>query len=535
MSEQEEQQTEKKKAGIIKQTFKWLGLGLPTLALIVLIIFQAPWKAITLLAVILLACTALPKRYRKYFWLSVGGVVIALIIWVFLPEETEGWRPYTFDEELAELEAKYAIPDEENAAILYNQLIEDYNEALFEPNFADPNLLDLIRFEPWLSKDSPEAAQWISEHEDTITTLTAVSQIEKCRFPINANIINDKDMMDRFGAMRKWAYLLASAANNDIAEGRTNQAIEKYIAIIQMGKHLRQQPTLIDILVGMGIGVVPRLEMNRFIVEEDNTTEEHLLTIEKALIETELDWSYDCSRFLEYEKLYGKNFVGMLYEVNTEGKARFTRYPTAAIMQQMEGESDANQLLESRMYATYWKKKLTKAKTIWFWFYMPSTPQKASEIIDSAYERYYAMAEPDYDWGKEPAEDMPRIKLNFRFLVEFTASILEGAYRSIHEAYLRASAQQKGSRIIIALRRYKNKNGSWPVSLDEVKSLAPKEIFTDPINGGSFVYKLTDDNFTLYSKGKNDIDEDGQYNWDPNSHERTTEKDDRLIWPTENP
>jgi hypothetical protein len=70
---------------------------------------EAPWKVIALLAVVFLACIILPKPYRKYFWFSAVGVVITIVIWVFLPEKTEGWRPYTFDRELAELQAKYDL------------------------------------------------------------------------------------------------------------------------------------------------------------------------------------------------------------------------------------------------------------------------------------------------------------------------------------------------------------------------------------------------------------------------------------------
>jgi len=105
---------------------------------------------------------------------------------------------------------------------------------------------------------------------------------------------------------------------------------------------------------------------------------------------------------------------------------------------------------------------------------------------------------------------------------------LEPTYYSIHDTYLRAIAQQRGSGLIIALRRYKNKNGNWPVSLDEIKSLATAEIFVDPINGDSFIYKLTDENFTLYSKGKNNIDEDGKRD---RLDEEKTGADDQLIWP----
>jgi hypothetical protein len=513
MAKQEEQQTEKKKASIVKRIFKWLSLGLLTVLLIASIIFQAPWKVITLFAVILLACTILPKPYRKYFWLGVGGIVVALIIWVFLPDETRGWRPYKFDKELAAIEAKRAIPDSENAATIYNQLLEDYNEATFEPNFIDPNLRDLIREELWSSKDHPEAAQWLQQQGSTIAKLIEAAEIEQCRFPINADIMSTSDRTNRLATMRKWARLLISAANNDIDEGRINQALEKYIAVIQMGKHQNQQPSLIDFLVGVSIEALSTSQLNRFIVRGD-ATEEHLNLIEQAMAEIKHDWSYDLPRILDYEKLLAKNFWGMFYETNLKGKVRLTRDPTAAIRAQLG---------EMEIKPSYLQSKLSKSHAILGWFYWPSTPQKAGRIIDESYEKYYAMAEPDYDWKKEPARPFRWIKLNFRFMVEFPAGLLEEPYYSIHNTYLRHIAQLRGSRLIVALRRYKNKNGSWPESLDDIQSSASKEIFVDPINGGSFIYKLTDENFTLYSKGKNNIDENGKYK---------EGADDWPIWPT---
>ena len=508
-----EEKEKKKKLGIVRRILKWVGLGLLTVLIILGLIFQAPWKVITLFAVVFLACTILPKPYRKYFWLSAVGVVIALIIWVFLPEDSKGWRPYTFDKELTALKAKYAVPDEENAAVIYNQLLEDYNEATFEPNFVDPNLKGLIRKEPWSSKDYPKAAQWLQQQGSTIAKLVEASKIEKCRFPINADVVGISDTLDRVRPMRRWANLLISAANNDVAEGRINQALEKYIAVIQMGKHLCQQPALIEMLVGIGVEVVAFGQFNKFVVTGD-ATEERLNLIEQALAEIKYDWSYDWPRIIDYEKLLAKNFWGMFYEVNPEGKVRLSRDPTAAIRARLG---------EMEIKPSYLQSKLSKSHAILGWFYWPSTPQKAGRIIDESYEKYYAMAEPDYDWKKEPARPFPWIKLNFRFMVEFPAGLLEEPYYSIHDTYLRTIAQQRGSRLTIALRHYKNKNGNWPVSLDDIQSLASEEIFVDPINGGSFIYKLTDENFTLYSKGKNNIDEDGKYK---------EGADDRPIWPT---
>jgi len=513
-----EEKQEKKKLGIVKRILKWIGLGLLILLLIAGLIFQAPWKVIMLLLVILLACTILPRPYRKYFWLSVAAVVIALIIWVFLPEKTEGWRSYTFDEELAAIEAKRAIPDSENAATIYNQLLEDYNEATLEPNFLDPNLEGLTRKEPWSSQNYPKLAQWLKSQESTIAKLMEVSKIEKCRFPIAADSLSLSQTMERLSPMRRWAFLLIRAANNDIAEGRTNQALEKYITVMQTAKHQYQQPKMIDLLVGISLEALAIRQFNTFVVTGD-ATEAHLSVIEEALTDIKHDWSSDLPKILECEKLLFKNTLGMFYETNPKGQARLSRNPLKTVSAQYK------ELLPSR---SYWFERLAKVAFIKFWFFMPSSPQKAGEIIDASYEKLCKMAEPDFDWQKGTEKPTKMFRLNYRYLVEYLAGILKPGYHRIHDLYLRLTSDQRASRIIIALRRYKNKTGQWPENLDTVKSFVPQEIFVDPHNGNSFVYKLTEEDFTLYSKGKNNIDEGGKYK---RRYGETSEGDDWLIWP----
>jgi hypothetical protein len=168
-----------------------------------------------------------------------------------------------------------------------------------------------------------------------------------------------------------------------------------------------------------------------------------------------------------------------------------------------------------------------KLEVVLRWFFLPSNPQEIAEAIDKAYQKYYAMADPNFNWQKPIQESWPKVRCNYSFAVETKINMSEKRYHKTHDLYLRSIACQRGTRIIIALRRYKNKNGVWPKSLDDVKPLASAEIFIDPINNDSFVYKLTEDNFTLYSKGKNNIDENGKY--------ESPEKggpDDLLIWPS---
>ena len=106
-------------------------------------------------------------------------------------------------------------------------------------------------------------------------------------------------------------------------------------------------------------------------------------------------------------------------------------------------------------------------------------------------------------------------------------------YYKFHELYQGRVTDKRGTQLVIGLRRYKNRNGRWPESLDMIKDTSKPEYFVDPSNGGSFVYKLRKDTFILYSRGINNIDEGGQYNfkYDPQTGRRKIFQDDRLIWP----
>ena len=547
-----ENKAEKKKPGIVRRIFKWFGLGLLVLLLIAALIFQAPWKVITLLLIILLACTILPRPARKWFWLSAAAVIIALIIWVFLPDDNEGWRPYTFDKELAAIEAARSIPDSENAATIYNELLlddrkyeeppedeiiaelkekgeisvslDDVNEWLanrsystFYPEFWNEELEDLTRYEPWKSQEYPQVVVWLKERKYIIEKLLEASKLEKCRFPIAADPWSLGQSTKQLAPMRRWAMLLIRATNNDLGDERNNQAIEKNLAILQMAKHQYQHPMTVDLLVAMAIEAFATKQFNKFVVTS-NATEEYLSVIEKALVEIEHDWGSDWPNILDIEKLHSKNTFCMLaYQINPKGKIRLSRGLTGVFKTQFP---------EDMPPPTYWHRKLTKACTILVWFFVPSTPQKAAKIIEESVEKYYAMADSDFDWKKEsrefPITSLFRFKFNYRFMVQSLANMLEEPYYKIHDLYLRTMAEQRGSQLIIALRRYKNKNGNWPESLEDIKSIAPEEVFVDPFNNGSFVYKLTDDSFKLYSKGKNNIDEDGKYR---------RGRDDWPIWP----
>jgi len=528
----DEQKDKKKKPNICK----WIGLALLAILIILALFFQAPWKVIATLLIILAACTILPKPYKKWFWLSVAAVVLALIIWVFLPEDNEGWRPYTFDEEFAALETKHAIPDSENAAKIYNQLLKDYNDDVFDANLSYGAQFRLRSGKTLLSEDESEVREWLQQHKTTVDELLKASEIKKCRFTMSQYNVTSTRSMKRLSAMRNWAFLLVAAANNNFREGRTDKALEQLIAAVQMGKHENQQGTMGDILVGINIEAMVIKQFKNFIVDGE-ASEEHLSLISKPLADIKHDWSSDLPGILEWERLFAKSSLArMFYQINPQGRIRLSRDPYAEWRTDFEervktGVIDSKQVFDLWklwIYPSYFQKKIIRSKTILNWFLIPSTPQKAAKIVDALYERYAPMSDPSFDWKKERKETYKGFDFNCPSPFRWLLVILEPPLYSFHNVYIRSIAEQRGTLLIVALRRYKNEHGRWPDHLDDIRSMVLAEIFIDPFNSGSFVYKLTQDGFTLYSKGQNNIDEDGNSEW----WGRRKGPDDWLIWPT---
>ncbi|MHC4061914.1 MAG: hypothetical protein ACYSR4_06555 [Planctomycetota bacterium] len=360
---------------------------------------------------------------RLRWWMAVvilAAAAVLAILWL-----SERVILHSAEQKLAAIEAARAIADEENAARFYTELIASYDEAEFASYLMDEQTYYVTQHDLWRSTDYPDLARWLQNQQGTMGKLVEASKVKECRFPIFVSAQQMLTQTDRFKAMRLWAVLLVCAANNDVAESRMQDALEKYLCMIQMAKHLYQQPTIIDFFLGFGAECLALENLDGFIVEHD-VPQRHLTRIELALSHTTNTWDRD--------------------------------YPLIR-------ETDS-------LYEIHWRKQL---------------PFFQRFVFRSALEDNRKAA-----------------------LEQFSSS------------YFEALARRRGARILVALKRFKNEFGRWPESLDEAESLAPAETFVDPINGGSFVYRLTDDNFTLYSRGRNNIDEDGEWR---------RGADDCLIWP----
>ena len=74
------------------------------------------------------------KRYTRLCTVIFILVILALAARFFWPDSGD-WKPYTFDDDLAQIEARRTIPDEENAAFLYDVLFSTLETDVNEPDF----------------------------------------------------------------------------------------------------------------------------------------------------------------------------------------------------------------------------------------------------------------------------------------------------------------------------------------------------------------------------------------------------------------
>jgi hypothetical protein len=370
------------------------------------------------------------KRGNKRVWLTIG-IVLAAIIACFIWSSRNS---KSIDERLAEIEAARAIPDSENAAVIYYQLARSGSLTGARPGYSDAR--DTFEFlRPWRSKDYPKVAAWLEDQQDVIGELFKASKFEKYRYnefvePSTVFMTSGaaKRSLYRFAARydigEKWIDLLICTLSNDIAEGRKTAAIEKYLCLMKMANHQRQDTDLIEFANGIATEMMALLAMASFIVE-GNAAREDLEIVEAALPQTKDNWAKDSATMVEVYRLKMKKF----------------------------GYRD-------------------RLRYLW------------------------------HDLSSKSLLDR------------------------VEDAYLTGLAARRGTHILIALRRHKNRTGHWPKSLDEIRSSLTKEILTDPQNNRPFVYRQTKDGFTLYSKGRNKIDEAGKFSFIPGSG-----PDDWPIWP----
>jgi hypothetical protein len=489
---------------------KWFLVILFVESLVVGFVLRIPWK-IFFVFFCLTGLVFIPKRFRKYSYISVIILLVICNIWVLVPDKDRRWMPFRFDVEFAEFESKRIVPDQSNAAVIYRGLIDKYGDSMFHPSSFDFNDYNLDFNEPFSTENYPELSKMITDQQYTITTLLKAAEYDKCYFAIPNDLDSIKYQHRRLFVFKWLSNLLLHSANNDIGDNRFDQAITKQFALLKMADHLYQQRTLFDNSAAISIELMALENINRFIMQ-CCTDPAEVDRIASQLKLTDEYFPNNWPDIYDSLKLLGKNMVAMLYEVHPDGRIRRSHNIGTTV----------NRLLNAKMRISSFYMTIIKAGTVAHWFVLPSTPQTAAGIIDTAFDYYSPTSSADMSMPSRP-----KLHLNYKYFIRRNAYYCGKWYYAIETQSKTRISANRATTILCAIKKYHLKNNRFPESLDDLSEIDSMAL-TDSANGEAFVYRRTGDDFLLYSTGRNRIDENGM-------KMPILKMDDVRAWPPEPP
>lgn len=389
-------------------------------------------------------------KHRRRRWLIVAVVLVpalALAVKALLP---------TRQERLAAIDAKRAVADEDNAALIYAELFRGervppsdmetalvrIEKALLNPvsfqefqttsrklaalevpeGLLDPNDEERALLGSWTSSEFPELRQWLDTHRDRTDRLMEAAAKPSCYFPLlpGSNQVGLVDVPT--GAFGQNARLLRRAANNDMGEDRIADGLAKYRAIVSMGRHFQAQPARYPVLTGISCEA---MGLHHLIV----------FAVTGPVMEGDLDLPNANSNDLknQWESI---------------------RHDISRVRNVLAGKLKDPRPLKFRLY-----------------------------------EWYVKLRHHDEGWNED----------------------------RVSELYHRVLCERRAYSIVVELRRFKNRTGHWPEQLDEIAPALDPLASIDPQNGGLYLYRVDQTNgFELYSAGpdgKDDRRHQGSDDW----------------------
>jgi hypothetical protein len=444
---------------------------------------------------------------------------VAAVMSMLWPEGSGSWHAYRFDEDLAAIEAKRAVPDAENAAPRY-ELVFAMMDAEDDPNSlsTEGSLLNGLGKRPWKRDEYPQVSVWLDSHSHAVDVLLRIGQMEKCRWPVQADWFDEYTVP--YDKLRHSVRLLTVAATRDLGEGRVDAALAKCFCLLRIGDHLHQQPSTMDALVGFACEEVS-LPMIRNLLVQGDLSNGTIAGIADHLPPTIDPWPQQRATLIALEKLQYMNGMGHLYEVNAKGDIRFTTNPVFSPKDRQRSRETKGGKKIPRMY--------------WL-LNMPRDPRGIRAMADEYVLRRGPLAAAEHlsqtkrdDPLSLGPPDFVKVMCNFyRWSFEASLTLGDVVYTSYHRLHAQSIARRRGTWLVLGLRWYRDAHGVWPQTLDPISEYVPAEAFLDPTAGGAFVYVPDGESFRLYSKGPNGIDEGGR-----DRYVKALDKveDDIWIWP----
>ncbi len=490
---------------------KWTAVAISSMLLALGLILRLPWQVSLVFAVIPAVGFFMPRDLQKWCWMALAAAGIAVYVWIRSPEQDASrWRPYVFEQKIAEYLRAGQIPDPYNAAIKYEKLFSRHEEDLFAWPVNEETEISTY-LQPWDENDQPQLTQWMKTLEPDIAVLMDIAQMPDCRFTPPVDMASLQQQFKRINTMKTFVREMLRSANQDLSKGRLDAATNKQLAVLRMAQHLWRQETLLDQAAGYFLERMARRAMSRFVIDyaaDVNT----LQTIEEAWGETDSGWPDCWAGILACEKMQTVSIAGAAYQQNDAGHIRFSRNIAQTLRHHFG----------SRIQKFALPPEMSRMIALGLGFVIPTAPEGTARLIEDRFDRLSTMAMAGVNLETTTPEKWWHDGLNASAAIDWHARRQAAYFYPLNTQNRQFEQDRAVMRILIAIKRYRLSKGDWPGRLEDVfgETFVP----VDPLNKKTFVYKKQNGSFMLYSLGKNGIDDGGV----KNSRAR---QDDILFWP----
>ena len=157
-----------------------------------------------------------------------------------------------------------------------------------------------------------------------------------------------------------------------------------------------------------------------------------------------------------------------------------------------------------------------------------ATPDRVTRNFTDFYQKFTDMARQGYPAVRaKDIEEMTQPHVEDNYVSRFMLPSLARAY----QISTRAEASRRATQISYAVHLYKAQTGQWPQSLNDLPPRYTQGARTDPFSGQDFVYRRTQDGFTLYSTSENGTDDRGIHHRWGDGGTPADPGDDFVFWP----
>ena len=359
----------------------------------------------------------------------------------------------------------------DNAADLYQQAITA---------FVNDDELAKLAGTPagdWTAQQREKAQAWVDRNREALDKFTAASAKRRCYFELHSPTgAMYEAPLPHLVNMRALGRLLAVRVCLRSAAGDFSGATEDGAALCGAAQHLEAQPAVISYLVGIAI----RALANAVLIDIPSAASKD---VDYASILTRLEKVDADPKGLKRpflgEKIMAWDIAQRyLKDADGDGRYEFVNLPS------VEGAPQSSVTL--------------------------TRPETWDETIRSV---------NDYYGGLEKAAGMEYGQAYAAATkLREGAEATKGSFISIFGVdlsrtitlYTRATAQRRGTLLVLRMHAYRAKSGKWPSDLN---AMLPKDeplLGTDPFSGQPFVYRLEKDEPHLYSVSENGKDDGGE-------------------------